>query len=244
MNGEPPGLPGPRSRRGRGGAMWTWGALSVQGRWTPAAWGVDDARSSRGAVGPSPWRAPAERSTASGGPRASTHGPCGRRCLFPRVGGGGEVGQRGNLGRDLGPAAGRRAPCRPGGLAGCCGPRRGPLRLGRTTRSPWTLDRGVRWRGAWWWPPEPSGRVLPPAGGWSHRPLSLKARVDGVRCGGFVSKLLFASGLAHRSDGRPGGAGTGSDFRADGRFAAEGATAAGEAGPAARGFASPRARSL
>ncbi|MBK8125393.1 MAG: translocation/assembly module TamB domain-containing protein [Elusimicrobia bacterium] len=204
------------------------GALAVQGRWTPTAWGVDDARSSRGAVGS--FAVQGASRTLLGQWRAAGVDP---RALWPKVPfpadwRRGEVGSEGTLGGtwDRPRAAGR--------VVG---------------RADWR-DVSVRAEGRFAWENdslavdaltasfEDGGVVVAsgtvgaspaPGVGWSHRPVSLKARVESVRLEGLFRSLSLPRGWRTALTGALEGAGTGLDFRADGRFAAAGATAAGEA---------------
>lgn len=206
---------------------WDLGAVAARGRWTEEGWGVDDARSARGAVG-SFWVEGASRALR-GQWRIAAADP---RALFPEA---------------KFPAGVRRAEVEGEGSFGGTWPR--PTVAGRwAARGAWrevsgravgrfdwaddrlnipdltaTLDEGgaVTLSGA-------VGPLTDPSAGWSARPLRLDARIDNLRAEGLFRSLSFPRGWRTGVSGEATGSGTWADFRATGRVTATGANGLGE----------------
>lgn len=204
------------------------GALVARGRWTPEGWGVDDARSSRGAVG-SFWVGGSSRALRGWWRIAGMD----LRAVFPDAGFPGDV---------------RRAAVEGEGVFG--GSLSRPTAEGRLTASAAWREVSGQAVGRFDWGDDRldvpditatldeggavtlSGAVGPrpdSSAGWAARPLRVDARAKNLRAEGLFRSLSFPRGWRTGFSGEASGAGSWTDFRASGRLTAEGTNALGEA---------------
>ncbi len=210
----------------RWGAM-DFGAMAAQGRWSSAAWGVDDLRSARGLV--ASFHVEGASGTLQGQWRASG---VAARALWPS----------GAWPRDL-----RRGEWDSEGTLGGTWDR--PRVAGRVgARADWR-NVAARAEGRFSWTDDRltlddvagslndggafvlAGVLGPrpfPGAGWAQRPLRWTARLNDLRAEGVFRSLSLPKGWRAGLSGTVEGAGTGADVRADARLTAEGTNAAGE----------------